>query len=202
MRKSKTVYWLICLLFLPITGSPFSGGFSLGGSFDAWEANAFPTSEMSNFLLEMGGELYFRPSRRMILFPRFGMSLNSSIPSADPNDQFQYYYAGARIGWLIHPDYAPFIGGGLYLRYYDKILDKESTLAGILSFCGGARILNMSSSSVWFVLEVGLLSTLYEDYFNSSFSLSFSLLFDFASQTPEPSQPKTKPDPKDLKPQW
>ncbi len=188
MKKNKFCFIIFFILITHFTHA-FDLGLSLGGGYETWEESSLSTNskEISNYLFDISAISTFKIGKRLRLFPQLGFTYafdfqntptNSTPSGTISNDSWTTLYAGSRITFIIHPEYSPFLGGGIYARYYDRMLYKDNKLIFTLTFTGGTKIFKQKKSALWLVIDYGLFNSEYKDYFSSYFMLNFMYLFE------------------------
>ena len=186
--KQFFVFFLFFFLVTPFSLKAINLGISVGGGYEAWEKVSSPKSmEMANYLWTVEAVGFFQPFQRLLLLPTLGYEHTFSFNTTDIVDTpeevaqktFQSFYLGSRIGWLIHPLFSPFIGGGVYVKFYDRIFETQNPIAVTLNFSCGAKIMKMEESDLWVFFDYGLFNSQFKKYYLSFFQLSFAYLMHF-----------------------
>lgn len=170
MINNKFFLSLAVLAFLSASaGFSFQAGISAGGGFESHEKNSSVSTEISGFCSRLEALGHFKVARRLEFFPGAGIQFS---------ENFQNFFAGTRIAWKIHPHYSPFIGGGLYYRYYPKLGEESGVSLIWAGFSAGFTFLTLDSSHFWFFMDYGFFQSRFDQYISGDFTLNIAWLFD------------------------
>lgn len=176
------IYRLILplIFFLPSFVFTLEIGPQLGVGYESWEKNSAPYYEKAFFNLGTGFITHHAATKRVHFFIQGGAHFAGKSSSAQSEAISAYYnlYVGATAGWIIHPEYSPFIGATVQYRFYPEVLDTKNKSLFTLNFTGGTKVMKIGTSACWMLLDIGLFNSEYNNYYLSYFKLSLAYLFD------------------------
>jgi len=175
IRKFFNYLILIFPLLIPVAGFPFSIGPKIGFGFESWELNSSPYTEKSAYLMDFSACAQFNATQRLKIFLNAGLTLDEK----SNQNGISNYFTGATLGWVIHPDYSPFLGASVVYRYYKEVADYENKGILLINFTGGSKILKIGENqSLWLILDYSIFNSEYKKYWVSFFTMSLSYQFE------------------------
>lgn len=150
-------------------------GLLLGYGYISWEGTDIPGVSEGRHVLDFGAIFPIKLGRRLLIIPQFG--IETAIPIAGSNTDPNFgniYYGGTRIGWVIHPSFSPFLGGGIFYKKYDLMLTEKNKSVFEFSFCAGAKLIKFEKSALWIILDYYLFNSDFQSLVLNAFFLNFA----------------------------
>ncbi|HOJ49879.1 MAG TPA: hypothetical protein PKW55_03635 [Spirochaetota bacterium] len=166
LTKNKLIFYFFVI---SLNTYAFDISFDIGLGYETWQKNS-SYYEINSFISSLNLKIPVR-FQRIIFAGIFGYNYSNLI---------KYPKLGLEFNYLIHPDYMPFLGLRVDLRWYNNIYLEDQKLNTVytLSFVGGSKVLKLDSSDIWLKIELLLTNSKYSKingngfYFNIDYSLN------------------------------